>query len=354
MPFRLRSGTKRYRTGMMNKVSIAALLLALSVGTVPASAQVSEPTPPPATNPDTDSTDQSEEDWRRSKRKRGTRDIYETPNTTTSGGRPSVDYRPITAVERLPEESRRHVMRERAKAIAQSDDGDLTDADFTPSDAAQSDEALLRQEQAAWAEVTAPAQPGGPAGQGQSQGQGQDQSQGQSQGQAQQPGQPGQGGQGGASGQSDSSNQTGPRGGSARSLQDIMNGIKSGQVGGSGQQGDTQSDRMAEAGNPSGSQAGSPNGSPDGSDAGAQGDAQSQGQAGASGDRSSDGQGQSGGGSGADGQSGAQSSAQSGTEGGRAGEALSPLELIRRSRDDRPAQGVTRSASDYLGQKDDG
>ena len=130
---------------MMTRSLLTILMLSSALGlAAPAFAQV------------TDQTDQSEEDWRKSRKKSGNFDIYRRPNTSSTGlGLPTIDYDPPTALERLPSESRRHIMRERAKAIAESPDGDLSDVSYTPSEEAQYDEALMRDEQAAWEEVTA-------------------------------------------------------------------------------------------------------------------------------------------------------------------------------------------------------
>ncbi|MEM9600818.1 MAG: hypothetical protein AAF926_07335, partial [Pseudomonadota bacterium] len=135
-------------------ITILALTATMSMA-LPAYAQV------------TDQTDQSEEDWRKSRKKSGNSDIYRTPNTTTTGVG-SIDVKPLTPVERLPSDSRRHLMRERAKAIAESEDGDISDAEYVPSEAAQSDEQLMREEQEAWDIIVTDATGG--SGQGTSQG----------------------------------------------------------------------------------------------------------------------------------------------------------------------------------------
>ena len=64
------------------------------------------------TSPDTRQTDQSEEDWRKSQKKGGTssEDILDIiKNTRSSGVGNGRGYSPIDA---LPEESRRHLMKE--------------------------------------------------------------------------------------------------------------------------------------------------------------------------------------------------------------------------------------------------
>jgi hypothetical protein len=209
---------------MMLKTLMTSLALTAALGVaLPAYAQ------------STDQTDQSEEDWRKSRKKSGTSDIYRTPNTSSTGvGSPIIDYEPVSPVERLPSESRRHLMRERAKAIAESDDGDISDAEYVPSEEAKSDEQLMREEQEAWDAIA----------------QGQADANGQSEGQGQ-------------------------------------------------------------------------------SDSDSQGDASDQG----------------------DSSGGADSSA--GDADARAEEPLSPLDRIRRSREESPARGTERSASDYLGTGND-
>ncbi|MEM7729707.1 MAG: hypothetical protein AAF311_10585 [Pseudomonadota bacterium] len=283
---------------MMRTISIAALLLAFGAG-VPGIAHgqdqtvqdqtVQDQAPQTRTAPSTDRTDQSEEDWRNSRKKRSVGGIPRRPGPRIGAGGGGVDYRPVTAVERLPEDSRRHLMRERAKAIAQSDTGDLSDAAYEPSEAAQSDEALRRDEQQAWAELITP--PGGSGGGGNaapnpSSGQpgGQDEdSEGGSPGGPLPVGLP--------------SPDRQPRGGSARSLQDIMDSIKSGQTEGA------TAEQVA-----------------------GMGDSQGEGTSGGEG-----------------------ASSQDGSDAATDAEPLSPLERIRRERDDRPAQGGRRSAADYLG-----
>ena len=190
-------------------------------------------------SPDTRQTDQSEEDWRKSKKKGGTSsedilDIIE--NTRSTGVGNGRGYSPIDA---LPEESRRHLMKERAKRMAQAGPNEPVDVSYKPSEAAKSDSDLQDDEKAAWEKMAqgmngAPDQ--GLQGQGQGQGQGQQGQQGQS-------GQQGQGQQGGGQ-SSDGSGQSGQsrsvmRGGSAASVSDIMARIK-GLTPGQGQGGQGQ------------------------------------------------------------------------------------------------------------------
>ena len=180
------------------------------------------------TSPDTRQTDQSEEDWRKSQKKGGTssEDILDIiKNTRSTGVGNGRGYSPIDA---LPEESRRHLMKERARRMAQAGPNEPVDVSYTPSEAAKSDSDLQDDEKAAWEKMAqgmngAPDQ--GLSGQGQ-QGQGQGQSGQQGQGQSGQ-----QGGGSGSQGQQQGSGQSGGsrsvlRGGSAASVSDIMARIK--------------------------------------------------------------------------------------------------------------------------------
>jgi hypothetical protein len=301
---------------MMLKTLLSGLALtaALNVA-LPAYAQV------------TDQTDQSEDDWRKSRKKSGTSDIYRTPNTSRTGsGAPSIDYEPVSPVERLPSESRRHLMKERAKAIAESDDGDLSDAEYVPSEAAQSDEQLMRDEQEAWDVIVTDMQGSGGEAPSASDGG---------------PNKVAVAGENGAT------PTRGSRGGSTRTLQEIMDAIKSGQTGGGrapgeqngAQQGQAEQGGEAQAQGESATaeQAAAATDSGDGSD---QGDQSNQGDQGDQGDQS-----------GADdqGDETQASGAEAWPAETRAEEPLSPLERIRRARDEQPARGAQRSASDYLG-----
>lgn len=271
----------------MMKTLMTSLVLTAALGVaLPAYAQV------------TDQTDQSEEDWRKSRKKSGTSDIYRTPNTSSTGsGAPVIDFEPISPVERLPSESRRHLMKERAKAIAQSDDGDISDAEYVPSEEAKSDEQLMRDEKEAWEVIVTDMQGSG--------------------GEATSEGGPN---KVAVVGENGATPTRGSRGGSTRTLQEIMDAIKSGQTGSDGA--------------PGGSEGQSSDGQSQ--DTG-QGDASDQGESSGSDDASAD-----------------AGDAAAWPAATRAEEPLSPLERIRRTRDDSPAQGTQRSASDYLGtDKDD-
>ena len=237
---------------MIRNLTLSLLLTALSV---PVFAQDSTEPVDPA-NPDTVQTDQSEDDWRNSQKKRDTRDIFEdifkNPNDQGTGG--DIWGGEVKAIDRLNQDSRRHLNKQRAKALAKAGPGQPIDAAFEPSEAAKSDEYIKRQEEEAWEEMVREANSGlGSLGNGQGQG-GQGQGgQGQSgEGQAGQgQGGQGQGGQGqagqgqGGQGQSGqgSGNSSSPaplRGGSAVSAAAILNQIKGigpapGQTSGQGQ-----------------------------------------------------------------------------------------------------------------------
>ena len=348
---------------MTRNLIAATLFSGLLLGTaLPAYAQV------------TDQTDQSEEDWRKSRKKRGSTDIY-TPNTTTNGnGLGTIgDIKPISPVERLPSESRRHLMKKRAEAIANSPDGDISQAEYEPSEAAKSDDALMRDEKEAWEVITTDMEGAG--------------------GQATQPSQGGPN-KVAVAGRNGTRPAPGSRGGSTATLQEIMDAIKSGRMGNGsgGGQGDAQGrgnapepgatagvgtlptglpDGLGQGSQGSGTGSGSAPGPADGSasqggGAASQGDGASQ----QSSSASSNGQGQSQGGQAAQdgsaqsqgasqdsGDASATADASSAGQPGSAGnpgqtrsrEDMSPLERMRRSREEREAGGRERSASDYLG-----
>lgn len=291
------SGDFCYVEPMMLKTLMTSLALAATLGVaLPAYSQV------------TDQTDQSEDDWRKSRKKSGTSDIYRTPNTSSTGvGAPVVDYKPVSPVERLPSESRRHLMQERAKAIAMSDDGDISDAEYVPSEAAKSDEQLMREEQEAWDVIVTDMQGSG--------------------GEATSEGGPN---KVAVVGENGATPTRGSRGGSTQTLQEIMDAIKSGQTGGGSASGNAEGQSQNQTQGQS-------------EDA-----ANTDGQSNNDGQSQDDGQGER---SGEDTNAGATQSdtAAAWPATTRAEEPLSPLERIRRSRDDSPARGTQRSASDYLG-----
>jgi len=104
----------------------------------------------PAVAQTTDQTDQSEEDWRKSRKKRDTSDIFEDIKNSGVFGSGTMQG-PPTPMESLPEESRRHLMKERAKVIATTETGQQPqDAAYTPSEEAKNDPDLAEQEKEAW------------------------------------------------------------------------------------------------------------------------------------------------------------------------------------------------------------
>ena len=237
---------------MIARTLIAATLFSgLLLGTaLPAYAQV------------TDRTDQSEEDWRKSRKKRGNTDIYR--NTDPSKGASGVfgggQVIEVSPVERLPSESRRHLMRERAKAIAESPDGDISDAEYVPSEEAKADPTLMQDEKEAWETIVTDLE-----GQG---------------GQATTPS------QGGPNkvavvGRNGTAPAPGSRGGSTATLQEIMDAIKSGRMGtgSGGGNSDRGTTRQAGMGTPGGMGTGNGTGTGNAPQPGqGQGQGQSQGQ----------------------------------------------------------------------------
>ena len=120
---------------------------------------------PTASAQTTTQTDESEEDWRKSQKKPGSDDIYEDIRNNRSTGQGNVQTGPSNTLDTLPEESRRHLTRERAKALASAGDpNDISDAAYTPSEAAKGDERLARREKRVWNELI-----GNQGGQGQGQ-----------------------------------------------------------------------------------------------------------------------------------------------------------------------------------------
>jgi len=339
------------------------------------------------TSPDTRQTDQSEEDWRKSQKKGGTssEDILDIiKNTRSSGVGNGRGYSPIDA---LPEESRRHLMKERARRMAQAGPNEPVDVSYTPSEAAKSDSNLEADEKAAW-EKMAQAMNGAPdqglqgQGQGGQNGQGQ---QGQQSGGSGSQGQQGQGQQGsqgqqGQQGQQQGSGQSRSvmRGGSANSVADIMNRIKGLGQGGSGTgQGQGQAPQ-GQSGQGSQGQSSQGQSSQQGqsqqgqsqsaqTQQGQQGQSQSQAQAQNQGQNQSqsqqEGQQQS------DSQSDAQAQAQAQAEAdakaasqaqasaqnqdaSRVPEAISPLDRIKQANREQSTTGTRSSASDYLKKKE--
>jgi len=349
------------------------------------------------TSPDTRQTDQSEEDWRKSKKKGGTttEDILDIiKNTRSSGVGNGRGYSPIDA---LPEESRRHLMKERAKRMAQAGPNEPVDVSYTPSEAAKSDSDLEADEKAAWKQMAqgmngAPDQ--GQQGQGQ-QGQGQNGSQGQqgqqgSQGQGQQGQQGSQGQQGQQQGNGQSRSVM--RGGSAASVADIMSRIKGlgqgtggagqgqgqapqgsqgknqqgqgqgqgqqtgqGQSGqsqqGQNQQGQSQQGQNQSAQNQQGQQGQSQSHAQNQGQSQSQNQTQSQQDGQQQSDSQSDAQAQSQADAKAANQSQSQDNAQS-QNASRVPEAISPLDRIKKVNREQSSAGTRSSASDYLKKKE--
>ena len=227
---------------MIRGLTVSFLFAVLAA---PAYAQDSEPTPPPQDNPETRQTDQSEDDYRRSQRRRGIEDIFEDIDINTRGsGNGTILGREVKAIDRLDPESRRHLNKQRAKALAEAQPGEPIDAAYKPSETAKSDEYVAKQEEKAWKEMMEEANSGlsGIQGQGGGSGGGSGSGQGSQAGNGQAGnGQPGQNGQGqsgsGHSGQSQSGQGNGNssagqaslsplRGGSASSAASILDQIK--------------------------------------------------------------------------------------------------------------------------------
>lgn len=188
------------------------------------------PNTPTPQNPNTSQTDQSEEDWRKSRKKRDTTDIFEDILNPNSSGRGAYQTGPINPIDSLPDSSRRHLYKERAKAMAEAPIGAPINTDYTPSTDAQADPDLEEQERLAWSEMMSDVNDG--MGMDPSSGQGgapkQNTHQGQNQGYGQNPGQgQGQGKETGAGEQSKMPSLM--RGGSSASIADILAGIKGGQ-----------------------------------------------------------------------------------------------------------------------------
>ena len=106
----------------------------------------------PAPNPNTSETDQSEEDWRNSRRKKETNpdEILDAILGGQNNGGWTIPTGPASPVESLPQESRRHIMKERARAMAETAPGQEPSSEYNPSEAAKSDPDLAEQEKEAW------------------------------------------------------------------------------------------------------------------------------------------------------------------------------------------------------------
>ena len=364
--------------------------LLFAVLAAPAYAQDSDPTPPQQDNPETRQTDQSEDDYRRSQRRRGIEDIFEDIDINTRGsGTGTILGREVKAIDRLDPESRRHLNKQRAKALAEAQPGEPIDAAYEPSETAKSDEYVAKQEEAAWQEMMEEANSGlnGIQGQGGGSGGGSGGGQGSQAGQAGN-GQPGQNGQGqsgasqGQAGQGQSSqgqagqgqggqSQGNPsagqpsssplRGGSASSAASILDQIKgrSGSSNRAGQQnnsGGAQSGSASQAGQngPKGQapQNASAQSGQSQSDAQASSDANSDNRAAAQAATQNNAQAQAQAQAQAEAQ--AQAAAEAKNDAAHASahrEALTPLERLKRESLQRDDEGGRTSASDYLKRK---
>ncbi len=299
----------------------------------------------------TTETDKSEEDWRKSQKKRDSSDIFKDFKNILSQGGNGIIVGPDNPMDNLPDESRRHLSKERAKAIAISAPGEPIDAPYNPSDAAKTDPELAEMEEAAWKQLvddlngvestpaqdtpasggadTNPSNPPLPAG-GQSQSGQPSSASGQSSTPSQQ--------SGGSSGDSQdtppSQQPSVMRGGSSSSVADILAQIKGQQSGApSGQSGQQPQDGQTQT---AGSEA--QNGqSEDGQDSNAQASESGDGDAKANGESP---------------QSVGEAAAQDAAAKARAqAETISPLERIKRDKTN-TTSGSQTSASDYLKKKD--
>ena len=179
--------------------------------------------------------DRSEEDWLKSQKKSDTTDIFEDILNNRNIGSGN-GYGPPNPIETLPEESRRHLLKERAKILATSEPGTTPNTPYNPSEAAKSDSDLQEQEKEAWEDIVEDLKGGGQGGNQQGSDQGDQSGQG-GQGSADKVADAGQSG-GSPSGQSSggsgepSSSRTGYkgptplRGGSSASVADILARIK--------------------------------------------------------------------------------------------------------------------------------
>lgn len=290
----------------------------------------------PAYAQSTDQTDQSEEDWRKSKKKKNTTDILEDIVNIRNTGAGDVS-RPMTPMESLPEESRRHLQKERAKLLANADMGgndeikSITDAGYKPSEAAKSDPDLAEQEKEAWDVILTDMK----GGNGSSSGQAQDG-----------PNKIAVIGQGGGQGSKGSRGSSTMRGGSSQSVADILAQIKGMQsAGGGGSQGQSQGQGQSQRQGPLGT------GGAGQQQAQGFGKGQQAGQAGGQGQAS--GQGQQGQQQGQQGQQSAQNSGQ-GQQQGQQGQSQQQAQQQNQSQQQgqQQAQGQSDSQSQSQSQSD--
>ena len=301
--------------------------------------------------PNTTQTDQSEEDWRKSKKKSSTDDPLDGFKNVNGWGQGT--QRTLSPVDMLPEESRRFLMKERAERLAEAGIGEPVDTSFEPSAEAKTDPDLASDEKAAWSEMMKDM--GGAGGQPPT---GQPQASDPSGDPNAQPGQAGsspqiptQVGEFGGSGASTPSVM---RGGSSASVSDILAQLK-----GSGSAPRSQAPQnQTMQGQPQGQNGQAQNGQDQGN-APTAAQMQAQTQAQAAGQAQADGQNAADAKANAMAQGDAQSDAQAQAEAAQAEsakaataartpEAISPLDRLKQSRDERAATGKRSSASDYL------
>jgi len=343
----------------MMKQVLLSLLLSSGFAALSASSALAQ------TTPNTTQTDQSEEDWRKSKKKSDTSDPLDGFKNMNGWGQGV--QRTTSPIDMLPEDSRRFLMKERAQRLAEAGVGEAVDTSFEPSDAAKSDPDLASDEKAAWSEMMKDM--GGSAGQPPAgDPNGDPNAQPGAAGSA--PQIPTQVGEVGGAGTATPSVM---RGGSSASVSDILAQIKgggsapSGQMQGQGQQGQMSQGQMPQGQMPQGQ---APTAAQMQGQAQAQNQAQNQGQAQgqaqsqstdtanaqAAANASAQAQAQ------ADAQSSAQDQAQQAAQAAQAAaaaqaqaaaaartpEAISPLDRLKQTRDERASTGKRSSASDYL------
>ena len=106
-------------------------------------------TPAVAWAQDTQQTDEQEEDWRNSQRKRRSNDDFD-PITNPQGLGSGAPLPPLEPIDTLPEDSRRHLQRQRAKVIAEMEFGEeVGDIPYEPSEEAKNDPNLAAEEEEA-------------------------------------------------------------------------------------------------------------------------------------------------------------------------------------------------------------
>jgi len=142
---------------MIRSLTISVLFAVLAL---PAYAQDSTPDVP-QDNPQTRQTDEDEDAYRRSQRRRDTGDIFEDIdiNRNPNGGGGLIGPE-VKAIDRLDPDSRRHLNKQRAKALAEAAPGEPIDAAYEPSEAAKTDDYIAKQEEAAWEEMVREANSG--------------------------------------------------------------------------------------------------------------------------------------------------------------------------------------------------